>query len=330
MTLTSNCAAISAQPGQHLKQCVVCASNLPRSFGEDALANDPYPCCKAIACRMIVSRRDDMNDAGFRHYLQLQARHTQHRALMAQLAVSRKAAEAGENDVAFDVVRQRLTAPSGQEPLRLLLPHGPRRANRLGPLRRARYRAHLVDIIAEASLIGAAPVSAIVVAAPTAAAPQSSLPGQLCAMCGGGCCTRGGEKAYLSAETMRRVMDARPELTPESVLAAYMERLSDKTQAGSCINHTRQGCSLPKEMRSDICNRFACESLAKLQAAQRGPEGVHTVLVVRRNQDHWHRNEQAVDNAITGLAAVREAGTARVGLATLKKADRAPLKIAAR
>ncbi len=323
MTLTSNPAVTLTQPGQQPKQCVVCASALPRSFGDDALANDPYPCCKAIACRMIVSRRDDMGDAGFRHYLQLQARHTQHRAAMTQLAMARKAAEAGENELAFDGLRRRLGAAPGQAPLRLLLPHGPRRANKLGALRRARYRAHLVDIIAEAALIGATPAGAIVVAAPAPAAPLSTLPGQLCAMCGGGCCTRGGDKAYLSAETMRRVMDARPALSPDAVLAAYMERLVDRTQAGSCINHTGRGCSLPHDMRSDICNRFSCESLAKLQAAQRAPEAVHTVLVVRRKQDHWHRNEQAVDNAITGLAVVREAGTVRIGLGTLNAATHA-------
>ena len=73
-------------------------------------------------------------------------------------------------------------------------------------------------------------------------------------------------------------------------------------------------------MRSDICNRFSCESLATLQAAQRKPEVVHAVLIVRRKQDHWWRNEPVVDNAVNALAVLRETRLTRISPSVLKHA----------
>ena len=143
------------------------------------------------------------------------------------------------------------------------------------------------------------------------------MPSRLCALCGGGCCTRGGDKAYLSAATLRRFMNAQPQLSTAEVAAAYLDRVSARTQTDSCINHTGQGCSLPSEMRSDICNRFSCESLARLQAAQRGPEAEHVMLIVRRKQDHWHRAEPGLDNAVTDYVVLRETGVQRVARSAL-------------
>jgi hypothetical protein len=175
--------------------------------------------------------------------------------------------------------------------------------------RRERYRAHLEQIIAEANRMDSAALPAA--SGPVAPAIASSMTGRLCALCGGGCCTRGGEKAYLGPETMRRFMDAQRALSTDEVVAAYLDRVAEKTQTGSCINHTGQGCSLPKEMRSDICNRFSCESLARLQAAQRGQEQMHAVLIVRRKQDHWHRAEPGLDNAVNAHALLGETGVRR-------------------
>lgn len=290
-----------------LARCVACGTMLPQGFTRDAQAPDPYPCCHAVACRMVVSRREEMGEAGFKHYLQMQARHKQHLAAAAEAARARKLAEVAQNAQVWSALCARLPAALAPEPLRLLLPSGPRQTRRLSLARRERYRAHLLQIVDEAR--GLEP--AVPNGAEPAATAASTLPGQLCALCGGGCCTRGGDKAYLGAAAMRRFMDARPELSPDQVVAAYLGRVAARTQAGSCINHTAQGCSLPTDMRSDTCNRFSCESLARLQAAQRGTEPVHAVLVVRRKQDHWHRNEPGVDNAVNAHAVLGETGTRR-------------------
>jgi hypothetical protein len=286
--------------------CMVCGAALHRSFTSGSQVHDPYPSCQAVACRMVVSRRVEMGEAGFKYYLQMQARHAQHRAAMAQASIARELAEVQENADGWSALRERLPAGLAPDPLRLLLPTGPRKASRVTAERRERYRVHLLQIVAEVRCIDTVTLPAASV--PAAPATTSSMTGRLCALCGGGGCTRGGDKAYLSAETMRRFVDSQPALSAGEVVAAYLDRVADQTQAGSCINHTGRGCSLPKEMRSAICNRFSCKSLARLQAAQRAQEPVHAVLIVRRKQDHWDRAEPGLDNAVNAYALLRESG----------------------
>ena len=291
-------------------RCVVCDVALPRSFANGVQRLDPYPSCHGVACRMIVSRREEMGEAGFRHYLQMQARHKQHLAAAAKSSMARQYAEIEENAAGWSELRLTLPAALTCEPLHLLLPSGPRRASRLKAGRRERYRAHLLWIITEAQCLDPAispPANVAVIST-----GRSTMPGHLCALCGGGCCTRGGDEAYLNAATLRRFMNAQPQLSTAEVAAAYLNRMSVKNQTDSCVNHTGQGCSLPPEMRSDICNRFSCQSLARLQAAQRDPDAAHVVLIVRRKQDHWHRAEPGLDNAVTDHAVLRETGVQRV------------------
>jgi len=293
------------------RRCVVCQAPLPPVPG---LATDAYPSCHAVGCRMIVDRRAGMSDAGFRHYLQVQARQRQQQAGLAAAGAARALAEAGENTAAWSILGAGLPAAT-TDALQLLLPCGPRRARRLAQERRERYRAHLLGMAEAAAALPAGPPAA---QDASNAAAASSLPGQLCALCGGGCCTRGGEHAYLGAPTLRRYLDAHPDVSTDEVVAAYLERVPPRPQSGSCINHTRQGCSLPREMRSDTCNRYACESLARLQAAQGAEQAVQVVLVVRRRQDQWLRTNPHLDNAVNGGAVLRESGTRRMPLAALR------------
>jgi len=292
-------------------RCVVCQAVLSRRFGPDTRAPDPYPSCHAVACRMVVSRREEMGDAGFRHHLQLHARHTQHLAATAQATLQRKHADAEENAKGWASLRARLDVALTVEPLQLLLPSGPRRSRRLVASRRERYRAHLLKMIADAHATDPPGSPLAEIATATAAGVASTLPGRLCALCGGGCCTHGADHAYLSGDTLRRFMDAHPALTDAQVLAAYLDRMGVKSQANSCINHSTQGCSLPKEMRSDICNRFSCESLARLQATQREGVAVQVVLILQRKQDHWRRADPGLDNSVTAHALLGETGVRR-------------------
>ncbi len=329
------------------RRCVVCQQALAGGATLFAAADDAYPTCHAVACRMVVSRRADMGEANFRHYLQMQARHRLQLAAATAASVARERAEAEENANGWAALRARVAGDLTPAPLELLLPSGPQRSRPLSATRRERYRAHLLGIIAEASVIDrAAPGDSA--AGPDAADVDadagSTLAGRLCGWCGGGCCTYGGDQAYLSAATMRRFMDAQPQLSAAEVAAAYLDRLAGSTQAKSCINHTARGCSLPREMRSTICNRFSCVSLARLQAAQRGARAqpaqqmdqagqadqmdqveqahpveqavpmVHVILVVRRKQDHWRRAEPDRDNAVNAYAVLRETGVQRISL----------------
>jgi hypothetical protein len=279
-------------------------------------SGDAYPTCDAVACRMVVGRRASMGEAGFRHYLQLQARHKQQLAAHTAATAARRLTEAADNDRAWTLLQRLAGAPGNGAPdaLRLALPSGPRRARPLAFVRRERYRLHLQALVADAAALASGGSSDI---ACDTAAVASTMPGQLCALCGGGCCTRGGDHAYLSAATLRRFMDAQPALSGDAVVSAYLDRITSTTQAGSCINHTRAGCSLLREMRSDICNRFACAPLARVLASQRGEQPVQVVLVVRRAQDHWRRAEPMLPNGINGAAVLRESGVQRMSAGLL-------------
>jgi hypothetical protein len=263
---------------------------------------------------MVVGRRAGMGETAFRQYLQRQVQQKQALAVRAAAASARSVAETEENRrtwAALEAFAGLAPAPAPAL-LRLVLPTGPRRARPLARVRRERYRAHLVAIAAEAAAMAPASVpQADDDTGAAAAAAGSTLPGRLCALCGGGCCTRGSDEAYLNAPTLRRFMDAQPQLSPDEVVAAYLERAAAAPMAGSCVNHTRDGCSLPRSMRSDTCNRFACPSLAAVLAAQRGGQPVPpvlTVLVVQRAQDHWRRADPALANGVNGAAVLCESG----------------------
>ncbi len=86
-----------------------------------------------------------------------------------------------------------------------------------------------------------------------------------CALCRGRCCEKGGDRAFLTAETIRRYMARHPDQRPRDVLAAYLDHLGNKTAENSCVFHGAAGCRLPRDMRSDICNQFFCTGLVELQ-----------------------------------------------------------------
>lgn len=297
--------ATSCQP----RPCVVCGASVHPSPGSAG----PYPTCHAIACRMVVSRRADMSEANFKHYLRREAQHRREQAALVAASSARRIEEATVNARTWSALHAFARLPDGPAAaaLQLLLPSGPARARPLAQSRRERYSAHLLAVarIAVTMAPGTSRTNAAALQdpAPDAATP-SPLPGHMCALCGGGCCTRGSDHAYLGAPTLRRFMDAHPGMSPEEVVAAYLERVTHKTQAGSCINHTRSGCSLPRDMRSDTCNDYACASLAEVQAAPRG----QVVLVVRRKLDQWQRDRADLDNGVNGAAVLSETGVRRM------------------
>lgn len=97
-----------------------------------------------------------------------------------------------------------------------------------------------------------------------------------CALCSGFCCKGGGEHAYLDERDMARVRQARPELEARAVLRLYMERVPAEGYAGSCVFHGKQGCTLDRSLRSDVCNSYFCNGLRDFVATA---DGVASVVV---------------------------------------------------
>lgn len=93
----------------------------------------------------------------------------------------------------------------------------------------------------------------------------SQLNGEVCRFCAGRCCIQGANRAYIKESTIKRYMSENPEFSFDQVFANYEQTISKQTYHNSCINHTDQGCNLPREMRSDTCNNFYCNALKKIE-----------------------------------------------------------------
>ncbi|NOQ12926.1 MAG: hypothetical protein GQ583_00390 [Methyloprofundus sp.] len=128
-----------------------------------------------------------------------------------------------------------------------------------------------------------------------------SMSNQLCALCKGGCCPVGGDHAYLSVVTMRCYLDTHPDLSEQDVLDLYLSKISTKSIAGACINQTREGCVLPREMRSDVCNGFYCAPLKSYHKEYLIKGEKTEVLAIQRSHTHWNRFDPDEENEVVNV-----------------------------
>lgn len=82
-----------------------------------------------------------------------------------------------------------------------------------------------------------------------------------CIACQGACCWSGGDHAYLDVPVMQRWLREHPGSGVDDVVEAYVARIGTRTEFRSCVFHGAQGCTLPREMRSRICNEYLCDPL---------------------------------------------------------------------
>jgi hypothetical protein len=82
-----------------------------------------------------------------------------------------------------------------------------------------------------------------------------------CSLCKGWCCRNGEDNAFLDETTMGRVRCARSALDVRAVLRLYVERVPEVGYEDSCIFHGKQGCTLDRSLRSDVCNSYFCGGL---------------------------------------------------------------------
>jgi hypothetical protein len=93
-----------------------------------------------------------------------------------------------------------------------------------------------------------------------------------CSTCRGDCCTSGGTRAFLKPDSLVRVRAQRVTLgvhdeRPEAIEALYVAALPAEHYEESCVFHARLGCTLRRELRSNLCNRYQCGELTQLRRA---------------------------------------------------------------
>lgn len=308
--------------GNNVVTCSVCGEPLPFV---DTLAQKTQASkvCRNLDCRHLLQQETVLPPALFkaqREYLRQRTMDRRARETARQEHQARiQLAEDTENQAIANTYLTRQSAPDRIGVV--LLPSGLSQTEAQTEARRARYRAHLQSVIAAAqdakNLTDLprdqhydAPDKRRRTESMLARHPRlAQLCDHLCTQCRGGCCAQGADHAYISAVSIRRQLDADPDLTAHELLNAYLTRLPPASIAGACINQTSTGCALPRELRSDICNGYFCAELKDLQQAwdtqDKQPE---RLLVIQRANTHWNRFESEGPNPVVAIAWVDEKG----------------------
>jgi hypothetical protein len=148
-----------------------------------------------------------------------------------------------------------------------VIPAATARLVNLPERRRRALRDHVNALLSQAAELPAPPPP-VEPPAPPPTERESRLQavlGQACACCKGFCCQGGGNRAYLTVETIRRYQATHPDQRPRDILAAYLEPAGHRTVEGSCVYHRADGCALPRALRADLCNRHFCKALVEFQ-----------------------------------------------------------------
>jgi hypothetical protein len=82
-----------------------------------------------------------------------------------------------------------------------------------------------------------------------------------CSLCQGHCCRNGDDDAFLDDRAVARVRQANPILSEHALMRLYLSRVPDAAYRDSCIFHGKQGCTIDRSMRADVCNIYYCGDL---------------------------------------------------------------------
>jgi hypothetical protein len=92
-----------------------------------------------------------------------------------------------------------------------------------------------------------------------------------CSLCKGWCCRNGDNDAFLDDRTLARVRLARPEMKERAMLWLYLSRVPPVAYRESCIFHGKEGCTLDRSMRADVCNTYYCGGLGAFMKSGDAP-----------------------------------------------------------
>jgi hypothetical protein len=160
-----------------------------------------------------------------------------------------------------------------------LVPRLRPRLTRLPDRRRRALAAHLTTLAREAAALrarGTPPDRASTPVPPRA--ELAAVLGHACGRCRGFCCMTAGDLAYLQVGTLHRWLDAHPDRDANAAVAAYLAYLGPRTVHRSCPFHRADGCSLPRDMRADICNSYICDGLTRISDAAPAAGPVHAFV----------------------------------------------------
>ncbi|MEE2731969.1 MAG: hypothetical protein VYA55_14220 [Pseudomonadota bacterium] len=308
------------KPGNRSNRCTVCDAPIVIN----PLHADQPRICGNVQCQALFKQQHTMSPALYKQHfarqqqLILQKRHVE---VEKQKHIERlKQAEHEENERIASGLKAYVAGFAHQEIRVTQLPSGLAEAAPPEPERIQAYCEHLQDVISQAeaaesieslldgqhSVLHESLINQDQRLEDNPALEQGVQ--QMCGLCKGGCCSAGGNHGYLQPITMRRLMELQG-MSAESLLAYYRERIPLRSVVGACINQTREGCSVPREFRSDVCNFYLCEEVELyLDSVEYSESGNTCNLVVQRENTHWNRFEAVEKNPVKLIAVQNEEG----------------------
>jgi len=145
--------------------------------------------------------------------------------------------------------------------LPVIVPRNDKPLVEVGSERPRRLREHLIGVLRDLRTAKHLEY----VATPTRPEP-AGFPARVaraaCSLCKGWCCRNGGDDAFLDDATIARVRLANPDMTERAMLNLYLRRVPSVVFRNSCIFHGKNGCTLDRSLRADVCNVYYCGGLS--------------------------------------------------------------------
>lgn len=233
--------------------------------------------------------------------------------------------EENENDTLFQAALRKTSGLSEQNTYLMVVPTGRVGSVPAMPDRIQNYREHLQKVVEQAEVSDDKPEMVLdqnFSAAETDRAHQEMflhrpqlkpISDNLCYLCKGACCSSGQDHAYLSPMVLRRFMEANPDLSGEEIVSMYVSRVAPEVIENSCINHTENGCSLPRYLRSDICNAYFCDPILNYHRECEKEETTKTVFAIQREYISAGTMDPDADNDVIVAAIVNSEGVEPFG-----------------
>lgn len=166
----------------------------------------------------------------------------------------------------------------------VVVPYSPRDLTPLPPERRRLFLEYLDALIRGQDpelpdSVRAAINAAARASSTTVEKPESET---LCAACRGVCCQDGELHAFLDSTRVREIL-AESCWTGDELRAQFASFFPEVSTENGCVFQAEDGCQVPREMRSHLCNRYAC---AGLKRAEELVEGGATRLFAAARADN--------------------------------------------
>ena len=277
--------------------CEVCQKPVYGGFGIDG-----ERVCRSFECIRIMKQKHTLPPALFANIFAVQAKNVIDLEEQGKAELRRKTAIdekiSREDADLLNKMQTRKVDPLPPETRLISIGRGHSRMSNLADKRKRAFRDHLNKAISVATSNASHEDNGYKKNAVRIANNEKNmqrlpalekLTNDTCSQCRGGCCVAGADRAFIDSPLIRRVMADNSDWRPRDVYRIYMDFLPEKNVVGSCVYHTDKGCNLPRNLRSDICNGYLCDSLDKYHKAAVAENELLPALVVSRGYRQFRK-----------------------------------------